>query len=1109
MPFRRSKQSRKEGLNESNHRSSRLYDGQEPVPWPLVVHHQSHVVPFTVPATPQKKDPNDTSGLTEFDTSFDETGFVVLQTDCTGRPNINVANGGGPNPQRRELVDLMKRTGGTAFIAPPKRDNDVVLLTPPKQKRNDRGASKKQLKKINSLEDLADQEESPATKTRRHQLALNISWSPSTKHPNKNPKGRLSISNKRGDLAVRRVKVNRKPVDGAKTTSPIKKATVIDNNTWKNTAGTDACEWIKFGDDEVIPSAFVSFSSMLSRPLTSSAVTLSMLSSKTTEGQEDCPVWNDPPDGMVRDSIYRHIQICMDLRADKKGTTNATAAKEAAKKTASPASIPVDVDDVCFVETADPETVDAVAIQNIMEGKPHGALDFLSVLLQDQRKERLATDSEVMLEGRIATTKSHCALVSLLAMSPKEAWQYSMSALQTHKKAGRPVQTAFATIELGLVFMGKDKLKEALRTWREALQLTCMTLGYDHGQVALLLSNMGCLHCCMGNNLASLRALEESLGLQRQLLRSIMPEDSVDMPLFNIATTLGNLAILKAKFQNYDAAVGLLEEALAIQESILVTSEKVKGTTKKYLTWFEKLRDEADDVNERNDASFGCFPGPQPDLCNTGDRELALSIFGDSDGIPRRHEGTKHHQTTSQSNAGEDDNNFDCVELGSLVKRSAARQRVSDTVHRSLERSSDKMGEQSSLLSCISTSRKKQSILVDIDADSVIDAEFHLEEIHLQALDHLSRKEYKDAFDLFQMSLRSHKDKYGDVHHLVGTALHNCGIVNLMAGQYALAKPFFQEAVSVRTASLGETHPDVAASKYKLGLIQFAGGDPEGALASFADVMLHLGANPCTYGFLSEAKMLNNIGVVQFEIGQTLDSFQSFFRAYEVQKGLLKEGSHCAPVERGLASTLCNLGYVYAEQKQYSDALDAYQQALTMLKWHYPMKNAAIMTIQENIAHVKAYGAVSESDVLPKCTPLKAGVEDAPKFVFPSCTPVRDRSATAQSKVFGSCIPHGRDKLKRDGGNGKPPFPPRDTDKQQSQETRTMAHGDKEAQETIVQSKMPEKGVSLRIENDDEEEASFIQSAFGGCIPDVAELECNGENGQEAKSKLSSCFHME
>jgi tetratricopeptide (TPR) repeat protein len=74
------------------------------------------------------------------------------------------------------------------------------------------------------------------------------------------------------------------------------------------------------------------------------------------------------------------------------------------------------------------------------------------------------------------------------------------------------------------------------------------------------------------------------------------------------------------------------------------------------------------------------------------------------------------------------------------------------------------------------------------------------------------RNEIKDALDLFESALRSHRAKYGDIHHLTGAGLHNCGIVHMVAGNYVQARMCFQEAISIRTAALGYSHPDVAVS---------------------------------------------------------------------------------------------------------------------------------------------------------------------------------------------------------------------------------------------------------------------------------------------------------
>ena len=262
---------------------------------------------------------------------------------------------------------------------------------------------------------------------------------------------------------------------------------------------------------------------------------------------------------------------------------------------------------------------------------------------------------------------------------------------------------------------------------------------------------------------------------------------------------------------------------------------------------------------------------------------------------------------------------------------------------------------------------------------------------------------------MFESALRSHKEKYGDVHHLVGTGLHNCGIVHMVAEQYIQGKLCFQEAVSVRTAALGDTHPDVAvsplqlarctawgdershlilflvvmlslqASKFKIGMIQIAGGDYECAISTFMDVISQLHMNMSTYGFAPEARLLNNIGVVLFELGRLQDAFQSFFRAYQIQRGLLGD-PNCGPSsERSLASTLSNLGFIYAEQGQYDDSLQAYKDAIEILKRYYPIDHSLIVTVDENVAHVRAYGAsggdeavrYAQSDIFASCSHLE------------------------------------------------------------------------------------------------------------------------------------------
>lgn len=53
--------------------------------------------------------------------------------------------------------------------------------------------------------------------------------------------------------------------------------------------------------------------------------------------------------------------------------------------------------------------------------------------------------------------------------------------------------------------------------------------------------------------------------------------------------------------------------------------------------------------------------------------------------------------------------------------------------------------------------------------------------------------------------------RHGDEpHHLIGTTLHNIGVLQLWQGQYKEAWENLNQAASVRMQSLSRNHPDIA-----------------------------------------------------------------------------------------------------------------------------------------------------------------------------------------------------------------------------------------------------------------------------------------------------------
>ena len=64
------------------------------------------------------------------------------------------------------------------------------------------------------------------------------------------------------------------------------------------------------------------------------------------------------------------------------------------------------------------------------------------------------------------------------------------------------------------------------------------------------------------------------------------------------------------------------------------------------------------------------------------------------------------------------------------------------------------------------------------------------------------------------MVYNCHLRTYGELHHLVGTCIHNMGVVYLHAGLYDRAKSAFEKAISIRKSVLGANHMDVAVSLF-------------------------------------------------------------------------------------------------------------------------------------------------------------------------------------------------------------------------------------------------------------------------------------------------------
>jgi Tfp pilus assembly protein PilF len=73
---------------------------------------------------------------------------------------------------------------------------------------------------------------------------------------------------------------------------------------------------------------------------------------------------------------------------------------------------------------------------------------------------------------------------------------------------------------------------------------------------------------------------------------------------------------------------------------------------------------------------------------------------------------------------------------------------------------------------------------------------------------------YKTALAQFESILSDILARYGEHHDRVGAALHNVAIANLRAGSLDDAMDAIEEAIKIRSRSLGRSHPKVAVRLY-------------------------------------------------------------------------------------------------------------------------------------------------------------------------------------------------------------------------------------------------------------------------------------------------------
>jgi tetratricopeptide (TPR) repeat protein len=221
----------------------------------------------------------------------------------------------------------------------------------------------------------------------------------------------------------------------------------------------------------------------------------------------------------------------------------------------------------------------------------------------------------------------------------------------------------------------------------------------------------------------------------------------------------------------------------------------------------------------------------------------------------------------------------------------------------------------------------EHSIPIDLDEQTFcISDRSHLDVIHNFVSASLSVGRLDTAIMILTKLLKGLDPVHdASMRYVRGAALHNLGVLYMWQAKYEYALDQFHLAVEERTATLPKDHPDVRVSLVWKGLAQFAQGRFEDALFCHE---LALEMTPS--GDITRSKMLNNMGVVLYQMKHYMLALQKFTLSLEIQRGWLQGPVRRDSLVHEASLTLSNMGKLYLERGDYDLSYFVYEEALLL-----------------------------------------------------------------------------------------------------------------------------------------------------------------------------------
>ncbi|NQU50251.1 MAG: CHAT domain-containing protein [Planctomycetes bacterium] len=181
---------------------------------------------------------------------------------------------------------------------------------------------------------------------------------------------------------------------------------------------------------------------------------------------------------------------------------------------------------------------------------------------------------------------------------------------------------------------------------------------------------------------------------------------------------------------------------------------------------------------------------------------------------------------------------------------------------------------------------------------------------------------YEEARPLFEQSLAIRENALGSGHPGTAAGLHHLAILFSSQGNFEEARPLFERSLAVREKVLGPSHIDTAESLNGLAPLLKSQGNFEEALPLYRR-SLAIAENVLGPDHSNTAVSLNNLAHLLKSQGNYGEALPLYERSLTIKENLL------GPDHPDTARVLNNLGNLLEAQGRFEEARPLYEQAMT------------------------------------------------------------------------------------------------------------------------------------------------------------------------------------